>query len=189
MINFRTTHIIVLCFGVAACNAEFDTKEAPRAGKDVTKLAIAVLNDAQSASFASNTEYCGLIGYNANGILEATDPRQGKRDSCDFGETPQDWKVVAGYHTHGAYDRNVDGETPSMGDMEADFEEGIDGYIATPGGRIWHISVSDRIAKIVCGKDCVLSDPQYQDCKAFEPASSYTLTSLQARIDRDTGEC
>ena len=75
---------------------------------------------------------------------------------------------------------------PSVDDLEADFDEGIDGYIATPGGRVWLNDVDEEVSFLLCGPGCVHADQNDRDCLAFP---QYTIESLQDRADRDTGAC
>ena len=74
---------------------------------------------------------------NHSGKLAATGPKRGRRDSCEPDEPPEDFEILASYHTHGDDTQEADTEVPSLEDLAGDIEEGIDGYIATPGGRLW----------------------------------------------------
>ena len=67
--------------------------------------------------------------------------------------------------------------------------KGIDGYIATPGGRVWLNYLDEEVSFQLCGAGCIHTDPNYRPCPAFPPAAEYTIESLEARADRDTGEC
>lgn len=52
----------------------------------------------------------------------------------------------------------ADIEVPSLEDMIGDIEEGIDGYIETPGGRLWFNDARARRVTLLCGSECVASD-------------------------------
>ncbi len=162
---------------------------SPVYADEIDRFAIKQLNEAQPLSIKQNREYCGLIGYDASDQLAATKPRKGRRHSCNPGRDPRGWDVIATYHTHGGYDVDSDSEVPSMSDMREDFRDGIDGYIATPGGRVWLNSVERRKALMLCGRNCVLSDANFKPCNGFLPKKQYTMQSLQQRIDNDTGTC
>jgi hypothetical protein len=45
--------------------------------------------------------------------------------------------------------------------MEGDADEGIDGYVATPGGRLWYIDTVDMVASQLCGIGCLPRDPKF----------------------------
>lgn len=143
----------------------------------------------QPRSIREGVEYCGLFGVDRKGNLVATLADAGDADSCQPDDAPPGVDVLASWHTHGAYDRDADTEVPSLGDLESDIEEGIDGYIATPGGRLWLNDAEDRNSTLLCGVGCVVADPAYRPCPAFSPGREYTLTGLRARADNDTGEC
>lgn len=157
---------------------------------EIENMALTALNIAQPNSFKNNIEYCGLIGYHRSGALLFSPPIPGFRNSCNPGLNPWAWKeVVATYHTHGAHTLDSDAEVPSVEDMLADFAEQTDGYIATPGGRVWHISVKDKKAYLLCGPGCVKSDEKYQECENLKPENEYTLSSLRQRIGNDASLC
>ena len=156
---------------------------------ELDKFAAAHFDKIQPRSIADNLEYCGLFGYDKSGKLAATKAKRGRLDSCEPAPEPEGFEVLASYHTHGAYTPDVDTEVPSLDDLAADIEEGIDGYIATPGGRIWLNLAEEKVSYQLCGPGCVKADKKYRPCKAFPPAISYTLKTLRARADNDTGEC
>lgn len=140
-----------------------------------------LFNRIQPATFANNKEYCGYIGYDKNGVLIATTAYMGKENSCMPQEPPLDLEIVGSYHTHGAFSAEADSELPSSDDMMGDMEEDIDGFIATPGGRIWYIDTIDNIAEMVCERHCIMSDPNF-DATLLDPVSDrYTLAQLQQR--------
>lgn len=143
----------------------------------------------QPRSIREGVEYCGLFGVDRNGNLVATLAEAGDADSCQPDDAPPGIDVLASWHTHGAYDRDADTEVPSLGDLESDIEEGIDGYIATPGGRLWLNDAEERKSILLCDVGCVAADPAYRPCPAFAPGREHTLNSLRARAETDTGAC
>ena len=152
-------------------------------------FAVAHLDKVQPLSIRDKVEYCGLFGYDAAGRLAATRAVRGEPDSCDPGLEPLGFEVLASYHTHGAYSRDADSEVPSVDDLLGDFEEGIEGYIATPSGRVWLNLVEEELSIQLCGKGCVYADPEFRPCPAFLPAEEYTIETLELREENDTGEC
>lgn len=145
----------------------------------------AFFHEVQLMSFKHNSEYCGYIGYNEQDEFIATPPRKGTVDGCQPDLPPEGFDFVGSYHTHGAFSEDADSELPSVEDMEADMAEDVDGFIATPGGRIWHIDTIDNIARMVCGRDCVVSDPNFKDGVLPPVAKSYTLSQLKERDEVD----
>lgn len=146
---------------------------------DFEAQAIAFLSDVQPISFAQGVEYCGYFGLDAQGAFRATKPVRGALDFCDLGLFPQDMTVLASYHTHAAFDADADSEVPSAQDLRADIRDGIDGFIATPGGRVWRTDWQARTAHQLCGLGCIRSDPRFEEL--FPVAPSYTLRALRWR--------
>lgn len=156
---------------------------------ELDRFAAAHFDRIQPQSIADGVEYCGLLGIDADGRMAATPARRGDADSCRPDDEPDGFDVLASYHTHGAYDRDADTEVPSLDDLHSDIDEGIDGYIATPGGRLWLNDVEARQSVLLCEPGCIAADPKYRPCPAFPPGDSYTLETLRARADNDTGGC
>ena len=140
-----------------------------------------IFNDIQPASIAERREFCGLIGLDSNGTLVASEPRRGRASSC-LPPSPRnvEFTVLASYHTHGAYNPEYLTEIPSFEDMATDIEDGTDGYIATPGGRMWYVDARNRIARQVCGLGCLVPDPGFRPDPEFPVAPTYTLDDLRA---------
>ena len=128
---------------------------------DEINLVKSVLNQLQDASFSANREYCGYIGFDDKGVLFASNASRGRRNSC-LGKAPDNMEIIASYHTHGAFDLDVPAEFPSATDLEGDEEEGIDGYIATPGGRLWYSDSQDMEVSQICGLGCLKQDPKFK---------------------------
>ena len=62
--------------------------------------------------------------------------------------------------------------------MEGDEDEGIDGWVATPGGRLWYIDTTDMVTFQICGIGCLPSDP---DSGIIE--QSYSYDDLVIKLD------
>lgn len=127
---------------LAACSNAQGTPDSANSTKEAA-LARSVLSDLQAQSFVLNREFCGYIGLDSAGILIASAATQGTLDSCLADDPPEIAVITASYHTHGAYSPDYINEVPSVDDFEADEAEGIDGYVATPGGRLWYIDTQD----------------------------------------------
>ncbi len=143
------------------------------------RLAKSVLSEAQALSFRNNREYCGYIVLDENGDMRTTKLTKGRKASCLADDFPEEWTPIASFHTHGAH---VDGESfeiPSYSDAEGDEEEGVDGYVATPGGRLWYIDSQDREIGMVCGLNCLPADPRFEEYPEDRPPSAFTYEELR----------
>ncbi|WP_425091369.1 DUF4329 domain-containing protein [Tropicimonas sp. S265A] len=138
----------------------------------------------QPKSFRSNREYCGYIGYDRRGRLVATRARRGGADHCEP-RWPWRFDPVASFHTHAAYDPEAWSEIPSGSDMESDEAEGVDGYVATPGGRLWYIDSTDMIASQICGVGCLSQDPAFLPETDIVILQSYSYDALIDVFEED----
>jgi hypothetical protein len=87
--------------------------------------------------------------------------------------------VVASYHTHGAFEYDTPAEFPSVGDVEADEAEGVDGYISTPGGRVWSVDGAELEVSQICGVGCMAQDPNFEAGLDGRIEVSYSLEELR----------
>lgn len=145
-------------------------------------LARSVLAAIQPRSIAENVEYCGVIGLNHGGVLVASRPTRGEEGYCES-YTPSNIVVeTASYHTHGGFSADYVNEVPSVDDIEGDQADGIDGYVATPGGRLWYHDSEAEIIVQLCGLGCLPSDPLFirgSDGAIFE---SYSYSELIEKL-------
>lgn len=174
--------------GCGATSAKFQT-DPQESFSIVDRAAVSILTNVQQRSFNENREFCGVLGYDDTGTLRASAPMMGDRDGCVPHYSSKIVVVLASYHTHGAASEIADTEAPSATDIIADLSEGIDGYIATPGGRLWKISHDDKTAKLLCEKGCVPRDPRHLDCATKRPESSYTTHTLFERANAHHSAC
>jgi len=144
-----------------------------------TDFAREFLDRLQLRSIVEDREYCGYFGRDGDGRLLATRPRRGKYNSCTMGSPPQSMGVFASYHTHAAYERHSVNEIPSPQDLRSDIDQQIDGYVSTPGGRLWLVDHKARETRQLCGEGCVAQDPVYRPGKFEKIRSSYTLDDLE----------
>lgn len=147
------------------------------AGSDAA-VAKLILTQLQYRSFDDNVEYCGYIGIDAAGRTIAGKPTSGTWDSCLPIAGPELEVVTASYHTHGAYSPRYPAETPSVIDFEADEDEGINGFVSTPGGRFWFIDTTDNLISQICGLGCLPADPTFVRDPNAAIAQSYTYDEL-----------
>ncbi|MEL6960661.1 MAG: DUF4329 domain-containing protein [Pseudomonadota bacterium] len=146
------------------------------------QFAINFLNSIQARSIAEEREYCGYFFLNAQGQIEATRPVPGTFASCAMPAPRPGEGIFASYHTHGAYGSDYDNEVPSTLDLQSDFQFGIDGYVSTPGGRVWLVDFQTRSTRQLCGLRCVTSDPGFVPQGEAGIRASFTLGDLQRRM-------
>lgn len=157
--------------------------------EELHEVAAEHLDMVQAISIREGVEYCGFLGFYTGGPITGTPPRRGRTDSCTPPNTPRGFTVLASYHTHGSYTTNADTEVPSVDDLQADVQEQIYGYIATPAGRVWFNDWERNESMMLFGPGSVVSDPNYRACAAFPPGTQYTMTQLQQRAANDQGQC
>lgn len=178
----RLIHALFLL--LAACATQnLDTIQMPPRPVPQTQAEVAfvsrLFNTIQPVSIADRREYCGLIGINGEGQFTATEPRKGRESSCLPPSLDRaNMTVIASYHTHGAYDHEYLTEVPSFDDMRTDIEDGTDGYVATPGGRLWYIDARAREARMICGVGCLVRDPNHVDDPNYAIVPTYGLWEL-----------
>lgn len=144
-----------------------------------TAQAVAFLDGLQARSFAEDREFCGYMGRTAAGTFAASAPVRGALDRCEP-EMPGDIEVVASYHTHGGFGYEHDAELPTPEDVETDMAEGVFGYVATPGGRVWLIDGPRGVASQVCGPGCIAQDADFEPGVSGPVRARYTLEELIA---------
>ena len=171
--------ILLIIVGLVA--GLFNTQPTNAQSPNELAFARQILTDLQDNSFAANREYCGIIGIDEDNRLVASRPRKGSRGSC----TPRDPRnvvdIIASYHTHAGFDESYDSEVPSSDDVLGDMEEGLDGYIATPGGRFWFVDGQSGSARQICGIACLPQDPDFE-ANIYGPIKQrYSLGELERR--------
>lgn len=183
----KYTGLVPLALVSVSCSSVEYDEDAPfvRAHsqtQEEIEFAKRTLDSAQSLSFSKNREYCGYIGVTASGEYVATKPSKGLKSSCVAKDAlDDDVEMLASYHTHGSYSEDSDSEVPSEEDLLADQDEGIDGYISTPGGRVWYNDSEQEESRLLCGEGCVRADLHYDPTDTPHIASRYTVEALQDR--------
>jgi hypothetical protein len=144
-------------------------------------FAVSFLNSIQARSFRERRELCGYFILLPNGHITATQPIPGTFASCEQPIPQPGQGVFASYHTHGAYGPEYDNEVPSPTDLLSDFEFGMDGYVSTPGGRVWRIEYDTRDTLQVCGQGCIAVDPGFVPQNESSITSRFTVNELRRR--------
>ena len=158
----------------------------------VDAVAEAVLMEAQALSLANNREYCGYIAFNAADKLQFTAPIRGDIESCEPPVVPDSWELIASYHTHGALDPNnpdFSFELPSSSDLESDSDEGVDGYLSTPGGRFWFIDTVDELVILLGDAGYFESDQLFVEEIDCPVQAEYSFEDIFVREDEDLAAC
>jgi hypothetical protein len=160
------------------------------AQSEVQAFARKQLGAMQAQSLAENVELCAIIYEDSGGSLGTSRVREGGEAECDLRYFDEPGMApVASMHTHAGFDESYDSEVPSLIDIESDIESQLDGYVATPGGRLWRIDWKEARAELVCREGCLQQDPAYRPCADDPVAKSYSLTQLRARERLLDGDC
>lgn len=141
------------------------------------------LSDLNLQSFEEGVEFCGYVGFTVDGVLAISPPTRGDESSCLSDEPDNLELLTASYHTHGDFSTEYSSETPSGDDMEGDEEEGIDGWVSTPGGRLWYIDTTDMVTFQICGIGCLPKDPDFIEGDDGFIEEEYTYDELVERLE------
>ncbi len=161
--------------------ASYDNAPTAESSPTGAELAAAreVLTRLQYDSFTANAEHCGYIGLDQAGQIMLTPINRGSEASCELPAIPAGMTLLASFHTHGTYSPYYASEFPTSDDMLSDMAQNVDGYISTPGGRLWYVDSDTRTVRQLCGRGCLPQDPNYrpEDDGPVEPM--FTLADLQ----------
>ncbi len=152
-----------------------------------TQLVHAWLAEMNPRSIARGEEVCGFVLRAPSGDLRIGKPGWGGAVSCTMGQVPAGHVVVSSWHTHGAAMPGYDGEVPSTLDVETDMENGRNGWVATPGGRLWFINGETGFIYQVCGRGCLPADPGFVPEQYGPVAESFSLGALRRRFAANLG--
>ena len=156
------------------------------------QVAEAALDNAQTLSLQNNREYCGYIAFDGKDRLRFTAPVRGDVESCMPPDVPDSWELIASYHTHGALSQDepdVSYELPSGDDLRGDLEEGIDGYLSTPGGRFWFIDTYDEVVIMLGGIGYFEPDILFEQDTACGPWAEHTFEEIFLMEQEEIGPC
>ncbi|MEX0349458.1 MAG: DUF4329 domain-containing protein [Paracoccaceae bacterium] len=164
---------------VFGCTAgQVPTDPAPPTPEQVEAVKMRFV-DLQEQSFATDLEYCGYLLRLPDGTLGFSEMVQGGHNGCTP-ELPQPGStLLASMHTHGSYDPEVPAEFPTVIDIDSDRRERVNGFVATPGGRLWFIDSSVGRVTQLCGLNCLPQDPFFQAGDDGIIAQSYTRAELK----------
>ncbi len=165
---------LLLCLSLPAFAQDFESSPDGSELDFIKK----VFQKIQPISFEQNREMCGYVGYDENGHLLISRINTGEEASCTLPGWPSKFDVVASFHTHSTYNPQYSSELPSSTDMESDEASGIDGWIATPGGRLWYIDSTEMTAHQVCGLGCVPQDPNFREDSRDSVREEYSYRAI-----------
>lgn len=152
---------------------------APAQEADEIAFARDFLDELQLRSIIEDREYCGYFFRDAAGGVRATRPERGKHDTCQMGSPPRRVDVIASYHTHAAFSPVHMNEVPSLQDLQGDIDSRLNGYVATPGGRLWFSDYRAREVRQICGLGCLVQDPDFRPGRFFKERRRYSLDDLK----------
>lgn len=176
--------VIALClFAMASSFARgVDDELPPPEEIEAMKVKLATL---QARSFEAGIEICGYAYRGADGSIAFTEFDDGGPDGCTPVLPADATGVFASLHTHGSYDPTVPAEFPTVLDMDSDRAEMVNGYVATPGGRLWYIDSQRLVTHQICGPGCLPQDPGFHPGDDGEILPRYThraLKKLETRL-------
>lgn len=145
---------------------------------------LALMESVNTLSVRFNREVCGYILRHSNGAYSSTKVSWGAHATCASLPLQDGVDVVSSWHTHAAYAADYDGEVPSIQDVEGDMALGVNGWVGTPGGRLWFIDGATGTMRQFCGRGCLPEDPDFMPEDHGVVAETYTLEALYARFDR-----
>lgn len=131
-----------------------------------------------------NREVCGFILQDADGTFSSTKASWGGEASCASMPLEPGQRAVSSWHTHAAWGLGYDGEVPSIQDVEGDMRFGVNGWVGTPGGRLWYVDGTTGTMTQACGRDCLPADPNFFPEEHGPVAETYTLDGLYTRFGR-----
>ncbi|MFQ6547489.1 DUF4329 domain-containing protein [Aestuariibius sp. 2305UL40-4] len=165
-----TKALLALAFSASAAISQ-DAGEAA--------FAKALADRIQPISFKENRELCGYIGRDVFGNPASSEIRVGTYATCTLPPWPDKLDVTATFHTHSTYHPDYISEFPSPDDIESDLAKDLNGYIATPGGRLWFNDTAGRTIRLICTTGCVPQDPEFQKETTDPDLSIYSHAHLR----------
>ncbi|MEM7724262.1 MAG: DUF4329 domain-containing protein [Pseudomonadota bacterium] len=158
----------------------------PAKAQDAAETAFVrgLMESMNALSVRFDREVCGFILREPDGTYSSTKVSWGGHASCASLPLEEGVTVVSSWHTHAAYSVNYDNEVPSIQDVEGDIRFGVNGWVGTPGGRLWFVDSKTETIRVVCDLDCLPSDPNATDRLHPPVPQSMTLTELYGRFGR-----
>jgi hypothetical protein len=158
--------------------------QAPAQSAQETAYVMGLMESMNALSVRFNREVCGYILRHPNGAYSSTKVSWGGHASCASLPIMDGMDVVSSWHTHAAWAQEYDNEVPSIQDVEGDMRLGVNGWVGTPGGRLWFIDGTSGFMRQVCGIGCLPDDPNAIEGSQGPVGDSYTLDALYARFGR-----
>ncbi|WP_071675954.1 DUF4329 domain-containing protein [Nioella nitratireducens] len=147
-----------------------------------TELVHALFRSMNPQSIAHNREVCGYVVRSPAGELGISKVSWGSPAACATIPVEPGFTIVSSWHTHAAWAQGYDGEVPSTIDVEGDMQMGVNGWVATPGGRLWFIDGQSGFMYQVCGRECLPTDPGFYPEEHGPVEKRYTLAELRRRF-------
>jgi len=169
---------------IAAAALAFLPAKAPAQSAEELAYVMGLFTSMNQLSVRFDREVCGFILRDPDGSYRSTKASWGGHASCASLPLEPGAEVVSSWHTHAAYSRDYDNEVPSIQDVEGDISFGVNGWVSTPGGRLWHIDDNTETLRVVCDLECLPADPQATDQFHQAVPRSMTLTELYNRFGR-----
>jgi hypothetical protein len=160
------------------------TGQARAQSAQETAFVMGLMESMNALSVRFNREVCGYILRHPNGAYSSTKVSWGGHASCASLPTGDGIDVVSSWHTHAAWAEGYDGEVPSIQDVEGDMRQGINGWVGTPGGRLWHVDGRTGAMRQICGRGCLPEDPGFFPEEHGPVGEAYSLDGLYARFGR-----
>lgn len=155
---------------------------APAQSGQEAAFVLGLMTSMNTLSIRFNREVCGYVLRHPNGAYSSTKASWGGHASCASLPVEDGVVVASSWHTHAAYAPDYDGEVPSVQDVEGDMQLGVNGWVATPGGRLWFIDGTSGTMRQFCGRGCVPEDPAFIPEDHGPVADSYSFDALIARF-------
>ena len=145
---------------------------------------LGLMESMNALSIRFNREVCGYILRHPNGAYSSTKVSWGGHATCASLAVDPSLEVVSSWHTHAAWVSDYDGEVPSIQDVEGDMSQGINGWVGTPGGRLWFVDGQTGTMRQFCGWGCLPSDPAFVSDDHDQVSETLTLDGLYDRFGR-----
>jgi len=173
--TFATTLALVVALAPIPATAQ---------SQQETNFVLGLMESMNALSVRFNREVCGYVLRHPNGAYSSTKVSWGAQASCASLPVVDGMEVVSSWHTHAAWDPSYDGEVPSIQDVEGDMNMGVNGWVGTPGGRLWFVDGQTGMIRQACGRGCLPIDETF-GAEDFGPVGeTYTLDGLYARFGR-----
>lgn len=145
---------------------------------------LGLMESMNALSVRFNREVCGYILRHPNGAYSSTKASWGGHATCASLPIEDGMEVVSSWHTHAAWVPDYDGEVPSIQDVEGDMQLGVNGWVGTPGGRLWFVEGKTGSMRQFCGWGCLPMDPDFVTDDHGPVSETYTLDALYDRFGR-----